>query len=219
MRAVNLTERCHSHRIVIAPSGDSKMKTVSPTQATSPMKVVVPRKAIIHRCVKLGQAIHDDFGEAPFTALWIGDGAHIFSATLIPQIKSRHVAVRSLRAKSYEETESTGEPTIIPDRVHETDIRNKRVLLIDDILDTGRTLTAVKRYVQQFSPAEIRICVLLHKPSRLLLPIAPDYIGFEIPDVFVVGFGLDYQDRFREMRYVAILDEKTKEQVDREGCQ
>lgn len=193
--------------------GDATMKPVTP------MKVVVPRKAIVHKCVSLGEAIRATYGDAAFTALWIGDGAHIFSAWLIPQIKSQRIAVRSIRAKSYEGTESTGEPEIISDRVDDNAIKNKRVLIIDDILDTGRTLTTVMKYAYDRGASEVKTCVLLRKPSRLILPIEPDFIGFDIPDVFVVGFGLDYKDRFRELRYIAVLDEKTKNRVDREEAE
>ncbi|MFC1668162.1 hypoxanthine phosphoribosyltransferase [Chlamydiota bacterium] len=89
-----------------------------------------------------------------------------------------------------------------------TPVKDKPVLLIDDILDTGRTMNYLKDYLTQFSPQQIETCVLLDKPSRRLVDIRPDYKGFEIEDFFVVGYGLDYNNKFRELPYIAVLNPK-----------
>ncbi len=180
-----------------------------------PMNTIVSRRRIIKACCDLGQDIRAHYGDKPFTALWIASGAMIFAAWLIQQIKSSEVRERSLLAKSYDRTMSTGTVIITPDRVDIESLRNRRVLIIDDILDTGRTLTTVKEYVESKGAAEIKTCVLLQKPHECrMVPIIPDFVGIDIPNVFVVGFGLDYRDRFRDLRYVAELDKKTKAQVD-----
>jgi hypoxanthine phosphoribosyltransferase len=178
------------------------------------MEVVVPRQKLFHKCVALGKAIGEDYGDDPFTIVYIRDGATIFVADLIRQIKARKLKITSLTARSYKGTESTGKVKIISAGLKTKAIRGRRVLLVDDILDTGRTLATVSEFIRTLAPLELKTCVLLRKPSRQIEPIEPDYIGFDLPDAFVVGYGLDYRDRFRELRYIAVLDEKAKRKVD-----
>jgi hypoxanthine phosphoribosyltransferase len=85
------------------------------------------------------------------------------------------------------------------------DVRGRDVLLVDDILDTGKTMTRVLERLTPLGPRRIRTCVLLDKPARRLKPIQADYVGFEIPDVFVVGYGLDFAERFRNLPFVGVL--------------
>jgi hypoxanthine phosphoribosyltransferase len=91
-----------------------------------------------------------------------------------------------------------------------TDIKNKWVLIVDDILDTGRTLAFAKEYFQKKKPISIKTCVFLDKPQRRVNKFKADYVGFEIPDKFVVGYGMDYDNLFRELPYVAILLDEEK---------
>ncbi|MGO9466062.1 MAG: phosphoribosyltransferase [Isosphaeraceae bacterium] len=183
---------------------------------TSQMKVIVARRALFHKCVLLGKRIAEDYGNEPFTIAWVRDGATVVIGDLIRSIKATKLRLTSLRAKSYKGMESTGKVEIWADGLKDEAIRGRRVLIVDDILDTGRTLVAIQEYIGKLGPAEIKTCVLLRKPASVLLPIEPNYVGFDIPNVFVVGYGLDYRDRFRELRYIAELDEKTKRKVDRE---
>jgi hypoxanthine phosphoribosyltransferase len=90
------------------------------------------------------------------------------------------------------------------------DVRGRDVLLVDDILDTGRTLKRVKAKLRALKPRRIRICVLLDKPARRIEKVRADYVGFAIPDLFVVGYGLDYAERYRNLPFVCVL--KTPEQ-------
>lgn len=85
------------------------------------------------------------------------------------------------------------------------DVRNRDVLLVDDILDTGRTLHQVREKLELLQPSRIKICVLLDKPARRLQPVRADYVGFEIPDLFVVGYGLDFAEKYRNLPFVAVL--------------
>jgi hypoxanthine phosphoribosyltransferase len=85
------------------------------------------------------------------------------------------------------------------------DIRGSRVLLVDDILDTGRTLSHVVARLRELGPTDIRTCVLLDKPERRVEPIRADYVGFTIPNHFVVGYGLDYAEKFRNLPFVGVL--------------
>lgn len=85
------------------------------------------------------------------------------------------------------------------------DVRNRDVLLVDDILDTGRTLHQVREKLALLQPSRIKTCVLLDKPARRLRPVRADYVGFEIPDLFVVGYGLDFAEKYRNLPFVAVL--------------
>jgi hypoxanthine phosphoribosyltransferase len=85
------------------------------------------------------------------------------------------------------------------------DLRGRHVLLLDDILDTGRTLAHVVRQLRELGPASLRIAVLLRKQGRQEVPLEPDYCGFDIPNAFVVGYGLDYNDEYRNLPFVGIL--------------
>ena len=86
------------------------------------------------------------------------------------------------------------------------DIKERDVLLLDDILDTGRTLKSILKYIEKLSPRSVKTCVLLDKTARRETPIQPDYRGFSIDDHFVVGYGLDYRDKHRNLPYIAILE-------------
>jgi hypoxanthine phosphoribosyltransferase len=86
------------------------------------------------------------------------------------------------------------------------EVRGRDILLVDDILDTGRTLASVIGRLQQLQPRAIKSCVLLNKASRRVEPIEADYVGFEIPDLFVVGYGLDYAERYRNLPFIGVLN-------------
>ena len=85
------------------------------------------------------------------------------------------------------------------------DVRGRHVLLLDDILDTGQTLTHLVRHIHGLGPASLRVGVLLRKRGRQQVPFEPDYCGFDIPDAFVVGYGLDYNDEYRHLPHIAVL--------------
>ncbi len=86
-------------------------------------------------------------------------------------------------------------------------IRGKDVLVVDDILDSGRTLGWVKEHLQKFGPRSVKICVLLEKEVERVIEVKADYVGFKIPNVFIYGYGLDYRDRYRHLPYIAKLEE------------
>ena len=101
---------------------------------------------------------------------------------------------------------STGAVKIIKDL--DIDIENKHILLVEDILDSGLTLSYIKRILETKKPASLRICTLLDKPGRRTANITADYVGFTIPDKFIVGYGLDYAERYRNLPMIGVLDPK-----------
>ena len=133
-------------------------------------------------------------------------GCFMFLSDLVRQMYQRDISIRIdfMHVSSYGSgTESTGRVKLNHDIT--TDIENRIVLLIDDILDTGHTLNFAYHHLLEKKPAVLKSCVLLDKPSRRIIPFQPDYAGFTVPDAFIVGYGLDFDDRYRELPYISVL--------------
>ena len=130
-------------------------------------------------------------------------GSVVFLADLVRAF-SRQLAFDFIGVSSYGSSlASLGVVTL--EKEISSDIRGKSVLLVDDILDTGRTLGWIKEHLRRFSPQEVKICVLLEKQRPRVIEVKADYVGFRIPDVFVYGYGLDFEDKFRHLPYIAEL--------------
>jgi hypoxanthine phosphoribosyltransferase len=112
---------------------------------------------------------------------------------------------------SYRTNTESGELVFTKDL--RLDVRGRDVLLVDDILDTGKTITRVQEKLRALDPKQIRICVLLDKPSRRQYAVQAHYVGFEIPDVFVVGYGLDFAERYRNLPFVGVLHPRVYSQI------
>ncbi|MEW4488214.1 hypoxanthine phosphoribosyltransferase [Thalassoglobus sp. JC818] len=158
----------------------------------------------IHAAVeRLGHQISDDFVDSELTVLGILTGSIVLVTDLMRRIAVRH-QLGLIQASSYRgETTHPGELIINLDTLPE--IRGRDVLIVDDIFDTGRTMTKVQRELERFQPRRIRSAVLLWKKSRTEGPVRPDYHCFEIPDEFVVGYGLDYNGEYRHLPYIGVL--------------
>ncbi len=131
-------------------------------------------------------------------------GSWVFMADLVRRL-SIPVVCDFMRVRSYDNgTVSSGNPTMLLDV--STDVTGRRVILVEDIVDTGLTARFMLDHLIARKPADIRLCALLDKPSRRLATVSPDYIGFSIPDLFVVGYGLDVDERYRQLPYVAVLE-------------
>jgi hypoxanthine phosphoribosyltransferase len=130
--------------------------------------------------------------------------AFVFAADLIRQIE-QSVTIDFISASSYgSATTSRGAVELI--KGLSAPVRDRHVLLVDDIVDTGRTLAALQGYILDQSPGSLRTVCLLDKPSRRQVPVVVDHVGFEIADQFVVGYGLDSNARYRNLRHIAVLD-------------
>ena len=130
-------------------------------------------------------------------------GSVIFMTELAKNIKSS-VILDFMDVSSYEGTESTGSVKINKD-IRDS-IEGKDVILVEDIIDTGRTLTYVKEYLKQKNPNSIKIATMLSKPSRRVMELEVEYIGFAIEDKFVVGYGLDYNEKYRNLPYIGYIE-------------
>ena len=159
---------------------------------------------IYARLDELAREITEDFRGKEITALAVLHGSIIFMADLLRRIPLP-LQMESLNVSSYHgETESSGTVTF-----HQglPDLKGKHVLILDDILDTGRTLHAIRQRLEEESGvASTRVCVLLQKRKERAEEVEADYVGFEIDDEFVVGYGLDYQGRYRNLPYIGVMN-------------
>lgn len=152
---------------------------------------------------ELGQAITRDYAGKEILVLGILNGAFIFMADLVRKI-DLPLQLDFMDVSSYgASTVSSGEVRIMKDL--EYSIEGKHVLIVEDIVDTGLTLNYICEILQKRAPRTLKICCLLDKPSRRKSSIRPDYVGYSIPDRFVVGYGLDYNEHYRNYPAVCVL--------------
>lgn len=165
-------------------------------------RVLISPEAIQQRVIELAGQIEKDFSSAgKLYIVGILKGAFIFMADLTRQLSLPHV-VDFMALSSYGKNTSSGEVRILMDL--REPIEGQHVLIVEDIVDSGQTLNYLLKILQGRKPASLHTCVLVRKQrDRISLPV--DYLGFEIPDVWVVGYGLDYADRYRTLPYVAEL--------------
>ncbi|HOQ09210.1 MAG TPA: hypoxanthine phosphoribosyltransferase [Syntrophomonadaceae bacterium] len=167
------------------------------------VEVLFDREQVMARVKELGQQITQDYQGKNLLVVGILKGAFIFMADLVREI-DLPLEIDFMDVSSYGvSTVSSGEVRIIKDLDYS--IREKDVLIIEDIVDTGLTLKYIKDILTKRHPRSIRICCLLDKPSRRKADIAPEYVGFVIPDKFIVGYGLDYAEQYRNYPAVCVL--------------
>jgi hypoxanthine phosphoribosyltransferase len=167
------------------------------------VEILIPEPEIHARVAAMGKQIEADYQGKPLTIVAVLTGSLIFLADLIRQIQLP-LRVALLQASSYRGTTTiAGALTINESFV--PDVAGRDVLLLDDILDTGHTLATVVRRMHEGGARSVRTAVLLRKVGRQQVHLEPDYCGFTIPDAFVVGYGLDYNDDYRHLPHVAVL--------------
>jgi hypoxanthine phosphoribosyltransferase len=153
---------------------------------------------------ELGRELKAVYGTGEFTVISVINGAILFTADLMREIDNP-VRLDCIRIASYgERTKSVGTPQIVHSLT--IDVAKRHVLLIDDILDTGKTITLVANLIRKLNPASLRVCVLLDKQGRREVPFEADFVGFKIPDKFVVGYGLDFAERYRNLPCIGVLN-------------
>jgi len=169
-------------------------------------RVLVSESAIRRRVGSLGEELNRYYKGKDLTVIAIVNGALIFTADLLRRLRSP-LRLDCVRASSYHEgTKSLGLPEVIDNM--KLDIDGHHVLLVDDILDTGRTLAAVRQLLLSKGALSVRTCVLLDKKARRVVPFEAEYVGFEIPNEFVVGYGLDFAERYRNLPCIGVLKPK-----------
>src|SRR5512135_205888 len=167
-------------------------------------EVLLTEAQIQARVTELGAQVSADYAGRALTVVSVLKGSLPFMADLMRSI-SQPLRIDLMEVSSYggATTESSGLVRILKDL--SSSIEGEDVLIVEDIIDTGLTLNYLVRYLRGKKPASLRICTLLDKPARRLVEIPVDYRGFTIPDRFVVGFGLDYGELYRNLRFVGVL--------------
>ena len=167
------------------------------------LEVLITERQLRDRVAELGRQITADYaGKTPFF-LGVLKGCYVFMADLVRSVELQ-TTMDFMAVSSYGAgTVSTGAVKITKDLSQ--DIEGRDVIIVEDILDSGVTLSYLKKYLANRKPASVKIATLLDKPSRRKADIYPDYCGFSIPDAFVVGYGLDYAELYRSLPYIGIL--------------
>ena len=167
--------------------------------------VYLSEEKIQQRIVELAEKINQDYQGQKICLVGILNGSFIFLSDLCRQLKLE-VEIEFMKASSYgDATESSGQVDISLDV--KKDIENRHILLVEDIVDTGNTLAALMPILNKRKPASLKLASLLSKPARLEQPVTIDYLGFEIEDKFVIGYGLDYAGRYRELPYIGVYSD------------
>jgi hypoxanthine phosphoribosyltransferase len=165
-------------------------------------KVLIDEEAIRRRVRELGQEISRDYkGKTP-VLVNVLKGGIIFLSDLVRSLKVLH-EIDFMWVSSYRGTESSGVVRILADL--SINIEGLDVIIIEDIVDTGMTLDYIRHILLARHPKSLRICTLLDKKARRTVDVPIDYVGFEIPDEFVIGYGLDYAEKLRNLPYVAVM--------------
>lgn len=167
------------------------------------INVLINKAKLEKRIRELARQIEKDYEGKEIVFIGLLKGSVIFMAELAKNVKNS-VALDFMDVSSYKGTESTG--TININKDIRDSIEGKDVIIVEDIIDTGRTLTYVVEYLKQKNPNSLKIATMLSKPSRRVMELKVDYIGFAIEDKFVVGYGLDCNEKYRNLPYIGYIE-------------
>lgn len=167
--------------------------------------VLIPQNRLQERVSEIGEQIAKDYADKDLTLIAILKGSFIFAADLLRTL-TINTSIDFMAISSYANQPQSGVVRITKDL--EESLIGRHVLLVEDIIDTGLTANYLLRVLRERQPASIEICTLLNKSARRLIDLPIAYSGFDIPDVFVVGYGMDYQQRYRNLPYIAELNLK-----------
>ena len=167
-------------------------------------KILITEEELKARIKELGEELTRDYEGKDPVVVGVLKGVVIFYADMIRELKT-HCQMDFMWISSYAGTSSTGNMVVRKDV--SADIKGRHVLILEDIYDTGNSLDFVYKHLQSKEPASVKICTLLDKPERRRegITLKPDYTGFVIPNEFVVGYGLDYNEHYRNLPYVGVL--------------
>ena len=167
-------------------------------------KILYTEDEIRARAAELGKQITQDYKGEELIILGTLKGAVMWMADIMKEM-TIDVKIDFVAASSYGSGTTTSGVVKITKDV-DMDLFNKHVLIIEDIVDTGTTLKHLRDYLKERNPKDVKICTLLDKPARRVIDLKPDYIGFTVDDLFVIGYGLDYDQRYRNLPYISYLE-------------
>lgn len=167
------------------------------------LEVLISKQQIEEKAIELGRKIAKDFKGEDVTLVCVLKGSSVFFADLIRAI-DLDINIDFIAVSSYGNTmASGGEVKLIKDL--DESAKGKNIIIVEDIIDSGFTLNYLVNLLSTRSPKSLKICTLLDKPSRRKAKVQPDYVGFQIPDKFVVGYGLDYAEKYRNLPEICVL--------------
>lgn len=174
------------------------------------VRILLSEKEVDDRIQAIGDQISRDYAGKQVHLVCVLKGGSFFLCELAKRI-TVPVSLDFMSVSSYgKDTKSSGVVKIVKDL--DESIKDKDVLVVEDIVDSGRTLSYLLEMLSDRGPASLRLCTLLDKPERRVVNVKVDYTGFEIPDEFVVGYGLDYDQRYRNLPYIGVVEFDQKEQ-------
>ncbi|MDR7072842.1 hypoxanthine phosphoribosyltransferase [Fictibacillus barbaricus] len=167
--------------------------------------ILINEEQLKGKVKEIGLQIRHDFQDEPIVLIVVLKGAFVFASDLIRVIDGK-VTIDFVVASSYgNQTETTGKVRLLKDI--EVNITDENVVIVEDIIDSGLTLSFLKEHFQLHKPKSMKVCTLLDKPDRRKVDLKADYAGFVIPDQFIVGYGIDYAERYRNLPYIATVKE------------
>jgi hypoxanthine phosphoribosyltransferase len=167
--------------------------------------VMISENEIKERVQKLAEQIQRDLNNEPIVLIVVLKGSFVFAADLIREMKG-DIKIDFISVSSYgDETETSGKVRLLKDL--DANITNQNVVVVEDIIDSGLTLHFLRDHLKTHKPKQIKICTLLDKPERRKVNLPVDYVGFVIPDEFIVGYGIDYAQMYRNLPHISTVEE------------
>lgn len=167
------------------------------------IKTLISEEKLNNRIKEIASQIDKDYNGEEIVLVCILKGAVIFYSELVKNIKS-DVVLDFMRISSYEGTQSTGKINIKLDISQ--NLKNKNVIIVEDIVDSGRTLSYLKKYLKEKGAKSVKICAMLDKKEKRVFDVDVDYTGFVIEDKFVIGYGLDYDEKYRNLPFIGYIE-------------
>lgn len=167
-------------------------------------EILITKEALESRVIELGASITRDYLDKKPLILGVLKGSFIFMADLCRHIDTP-CETAFITASSYSRKATITSGSVSAREEGRVNVTGRHVIIVEDILDTGITLDRITEMIGRQQPSSVKICVLLDKPARRKTKIKADYVGFEIPDEFIVGYGLDYDEKYRNLPYIGIL--------------
>ena len=168
------------------------------------IRKLISEKEINARVKELSNLLYSEYGKDEVVFICTLKGAVFFACDLLKKYKG-DARLEFLRVSSYSGKNSSGKIELNLS-ISKDNIENKNVIIVEDIVDTGSTLKFLKEYIGNMNPKSVKICTLLNKEERRKVEIEANYVGFEIDDLFVVGYGLDYDQKYRNLPYIGVVE-------------
>ncbi len=207
---MNLNRKVEPNRILSAPSLHARQSGVvqgsraarrSRDDGNSEriLKPLLSREEIAAAVKRLARQLDQDYYDLAPVLVGILRGAFIFLADLVREMDAPDLSVEFLRLASYGSSTSSSGKARVTGGLPPQSVTGRHVIVVEDIVDTGVTTTTALRYLRRLRPASLRLCALLDKPARRQVPVSIDYLGFKVPDRFMVGYGIDLDQQYRQL--------------------